>query len=228
MKELHYASVSKALIEILHKCMKAECLKDFVLVGGTALSLQRGHRVSIDIDLFTDMDYGTMPLNKIKDFFENNFKKVEGLEALSGSSLGYHIRVLNSENIQIKVDLFYTEKFIFPIKTIDGIRLADEREIAAMKMLAIGGPIKRQKDYWDIYELSQDYTLHDMILWGLERNPYSLDVEDLKYAFENVMSLAESFGEIQSLKGDNWQLIKYDLLELYLLEKDSINQIRMD
>jgi hypothetical protein len=29
-------------------------LKDFFLVGGTALSLQIGHRISIDIDLFAE------------------------------------------------------------------------------------------------------------------------------------------------------------------------------
>ena len=225
MTKLYYTSVSDSLVEILRKCMVAPCLKDFVLVGGTALSLQRGHRVSIDIDLFTDIDYGTMPLGKIADFFKNEFYHVEGLESFSSSALGYHIRVASREGVAIKVDLFYTEHFIFPIKEIDGIRLADEREIAAMKMLAIGGEIKRQKDYWDIYELSQDYTLYDMIEWGLNRNPYSLDLEDLKYAFKNVLTLPESFGEVQSLKGDNWQLIQYDLLELYLSEENDINRI---
>ncbi|WP_219928801.1 nucleotidyl transferase AbiEii/AbiGii toxin family protein [Flavobacterium album] len=32
--------------------MAFEIFKDFNLVGGTALALKRGHRVSIDIDLF--------------------------------------------------------------------------------------------------------------------------------------------------------------------------------
>ena len=30
------------------------------LVGGTSLALQRGHRLSIDIDLFTGVPYGEM------------------------------------------------------------------------------------------------------------------------------------------------------------------------
>lgn len=34
--------------------MKEEKLNDFTLVGGTALALQIGHRISVDIDLFTD------------------------------------------------------------------------------------------------------------------------------------------------------------------------------
>lgn len=51
---LHKDTVSPNLLNILEKLMVSEALKDFCLVGGTALSLQRGHRRSIDIDLFTD------------------------------------------------------------------------------------------------------------------------------------------------------------------------------
>jgi hypothetical protein len=37
-------------------------LKDFFLVGGTSLALQLGHRISIDIDLFTQNDFDTKKL----------------------------------------------------------------------------------------------------------------------------------------------------------------------
>ena len=60
--KLHYNSVSENLLGILKKLMSSEVFKDFRLVGGTSLSLQRGHRKSIDIDLFTDIDYGSMPI----------------------------------------------------------------------------------------------------------------------------------------------------------------------
>lgn len=39
--------------------MKCDVFNGFRLVGGTALSLQIGHRASIDIDLFSDLEYGT-------------------------------------------------------------------------------------------------------------------------------------------------------------------------
>lgn len=226
MKQFHYDTVSDSLLEILRKCMEADCLNDFVLVGGTSLSLQRGHRVSIDIDLFTEMDYGTMPLNDIKKFFTTNFDYVERLEELDKPSLGYHLYVRSSNGVLIKVDLFYTERFIFPIIEKDGIRLADEREIAAMKMQALASHTKRQKDYWDIYELTEDYTLYDMFKWGLQRNPYSISLEDLKHAFANIKK-AENMGEIQSLKGDCWQLIQLDLAEIYKMEENRINLLNV-
>lgn len=43
-----------------------------------------------------------------------------------------------------------------------------------MKMAAIAQEEPRQKDFWDINELSGLYPIKDMIEWGIKRNPYSL------------------------------------------------------
>ena len=52
----------------MKKISESDIFKDFNLVGGTCLSLQLGHRRSIDIDLFTDMDYGSMNTAAMKVF----------------------------------------------------------------------------------------------------------------------------------------------------------------
>lgn len=71
MKKLHYNTVSKTLTKCLKELMNEPLLKDFVLVGGTSLSLQLGHRVSIDIDLFTDSPYGSgLIMNQILSALE--------------------------------------------------------------------------------------------------------------------------------------------------------------
>lgn len=59
VSKLHYNTVNTELLRILRILMTAEEFKDFRLVGGTALSLYRGHRQSVDIDLFTDDEYGS-------------------------------------------------------------------------------------------------------------------------------------------------------------------------
>ncbi|MET6999457.1 nucleotidyl transferase AbiEii/AbiGii toxin family protein [Chitinophaga defluvii] len=58
---------------MLKDLMQHEEFKNFRLVGGTALSLHLGHRMSIDIDLFTDQEY------KIVDFavLENYLSKLQ-------------------------------------------------------------------------------------------------------------------------------------------------------
>ena len=52
---LYYETVSPTLQRILHQLMELKSLRGFRLVGGTSLALQRGHRRSIDIDLFTEL-----------------------------------------------------------------------------------------------------------------------------------------------------------------------------
>ncbi len=61
---LHKETVSQTTLGILKTLMNDDKLKDFVLVGGTALSLRIGHRTSIDLDLFTKKDFDQAELNK--------------------------------------------------------------------------------------------------------------------------------------------------------------------
>ena len=51
--KLHIDSLPPALDGLLKGLMKDAVLRDFHLVGGTAPALQFGHRVSVDIDLFS-------------------------------------------------------------------------------------------------------------------------------------------------------------------------------
>ena len=51
---LRKETIGVSTLELLKTLLKDELLKDFFLVGGTALALQIGHRISIDLDLFTE------------------------------------------------------------------------------------------------------------------------------------------------------------------------------
>ena len=54
---LHYETIAPATRELLNRLMSDDRLQDFALVGGTSLTLQLGHRLSVDLDLFTDTDF---------------------------------------------------------------------------------------------------------------------------------------------------------------------------
>lgn len=180
---LHYETVSPLLKETLQKLVNSPIFKDFTLIGGTCLSLQLGHRRSIDIDLFTDIDYGTMNTKEMKEFIQRSFPYSENTDSLDTSALGYTLYMGDSPIDKIKVDFFYTEKFIFPIQEIDHIRIADIREIAAMKLSAITEEEPRQKDFWDIHELNEKYSFKDMIDWGIKRNEWSVTEEGILNVF---------------------------------------------
>jgi len=76
------------------------------------------------------------------------------------------------------VDLFYTDPFIRPSIITDGIRLASTEDITAMKMelIARGG---RKKDFWDIHELMEKFTLKEMLAWYQARYPYTYESREI-------------------------------------------------
>jgi hypothetical protein len=60
---LHEETLEAGTLALIRTLSADNRLNDFVLVGGTALALQLGHRKSIDIDLFTPHPfYGEMTM----------------------------------------------------------------------------------------------------------------------------------------------------------------------
>lgn len=206
--------------------MSAEVFKDFRLVGGTALALQRGHRMSVDIDLFTDLDYADMPVADMRNYIEKEFPFHRGTESMNMPSNGYHIFLSEGQEPPIKVDFFYTEPFIFPTIEEEGIRMADQREIAAMKLGVIGNQIYRQKDYWDVHDLLEDYSLSEMIQWALQRDPYSFTKDDIIKGLQQVNQVEESPMGIVGLKPlSYWELKVLDFIEevKIMTKSDNLN-----
>ncbi len=125
------------------------------MVGGTALALQIGHRISVDFDLFSEKPLPAGFLQKIKRAFPD-------------SSIEMTYR--STDQINVSVDGVKTTFFHFPYPVLESfvthqkVPLASIGEIAAMKAFAIGKRLSF-KDYVDWYFLlSKDYvTLPDVI-----------------------------------------------------------------
>ena len=54
---LHTQTVAPATLELLKRLMAIPELVGFNLAGGTSLSLQIGHRISVDLDFFGDRPF---------------------------------------------------------------------------------------------------------------------------------------------------------------------------
>ena len=87
--------------------MKAEELSDFRLIGGTALSLYLGHRISVDIDLFTDAPYGSVDFIAIEAFLKNKFAFVVG-DFGANPGMGKSYLVGSSPENVVKLDIYYS------------------------------------------------------------------------------------------------------------------------
>jgi predicted nucleotidyltransferase component of viral defense system len=190
--------------------MSADVFKNFRLVGGTALSLHRGHRMSVDIDLFTDAEYGSEDFDAIDTFLRSYYSYVD-TNNYDVIGMGKCYFIGDNQLNCIKLDLFYTDKFIDKIILIDGLRLASIEEIIAMKMdviLRTG----RKKDFWDIHELKDNYSISEMIALHEKRYPYTHDKEVLKQKFKDFDDADGDF-EPDCLRGKYWEFIKLDLID---------------
>jgi len=208
---LYYNTVSQELLNTLTALMAAKPFAEFRLVGGTALSLYYGHRKSVDIDLFTDAPYGSINFRVINSFLRKNFPYVDPANwEEPGMGISYFIG--NDKDACIKLDLFYTEKFLDDPVTIDDIRMASAGDIIAMKMDVVqrGG---RKKDFWDIHELTKDYSITQMLDLHKLRYPFTHGPEQLKNNFADFSRADEDFEPV-CLKGKHWELIKLDLIDL--------------
>ena len=76
--ELQYQTVKPILRSTLERLMEMEEFRPFRLVGGTSLSLRYGHRMSDDIDLFTDAEYGSLDFHKLQDILRKEFPYCQG------------------------------------------------------------------------------------------------------------------------------------------------------
>jgi len=145
---LHKETVSKEMWELLQKLMKDEKLKDFTLVGGTALSLMLGHRLSIDIDLFTTNAFDERFIFNhladnypvaVKNMFENTL-------------------LLEISNIKVDI-IAHQYEWQTPVKTAENVRLASLEDIGAMKLHAIFQDGSRIKDFVDMHFLLEHNSL---------------------------------------------------------------------
>jgi predicted nucleotidyltransferase component of viral defense system len=208
---LYYNTVNDLLKKNLLQLMDAEEFASFRLVGGTALSLQVGHRESIDIDLFSDVDYGEIDFDSIEKYLTLNFPYVDHFSNnIPGIGKSYLIGENNDNTI--KLDIFYTDKFIQPFIIEDSIKMASIEEIIAMKLDVIqrGG---RKKDFWDLHELFENYNLAQMLALHEQRYPYSHDRELLITNFTNFNFADDEFNPI-CFRGKYWEFIKEDIEEI--------------
>jgi len=208
--KLYYKTLKPLLLSVLKALMTAKEFDVFRLVGGTALSLYRGHRESVDIDLFSDAPYDSIDFRAIDAFLRSKFSYVDTNEyKVVGMAKSYYVG--NSNDDCIKLDLCYTDRFIHEILLIDVIRLATVEEIIAMKIDVIsrGG---RKKDFWDIHELKDDYSIEKMFAIHKERYPYTHNQIQIRSSFSDFTLADEDFDPI-CLKGKHWEIIKLDMID---------------
>jgi hypothetical protein len=207
---IYWNTVEGLLKSCLILLMNTPEFSMFRLVGGTGLSLQLGHRMSVDIDLFTDAPYNSVDFEVLDNYLLKQFKYVDTtFGMLPGMGRSY----LVGEDMYnaVKLDIYYTDDFIYQPIVIDQVRIATIEEIIAMKVDVIARK-GRKKDFWDLHELLNNYSISQMITLHAQRYPYNHDEDLIRKNFIDF-SLADDDFDPNCLRGKYWELIKLDFFE---------------
>jgi hypothetical protein len=154
--------IAPETLELIQQLQAIPELKDFHLVGGTALALQPGHRNSIIIDLFT-----------LKEFDDSDI-----LEIISkGNSVHEIFRRKNTIIClinNIKTDFIrHNYPLLKPPVTEEDITFLNKEDIAAMKFHAIIQSGQRLKDFIDVYFLLEHFSMKQMVGFFSAKYTYS-------------------------------------------------------
>jgi hypothetical protein len=120
--------------------MLAKFKKEFYMVGGTAIALHIGHRLSIDFDLFKK---GTIKPKAILNKFQEQKENLTVTLNIEGQ--------LNLNCRNVKFTFFEYEFDVpHPVNIENSIMIPELLDLAAMKAYALGRRSK-WKDYVDLY-----------------------------------------------------------------------------
>jgi len=178
--------------------MDMPALAHFSLVGGTALSLLYGHRISVDLVFFSNSPFENADIiNELTIKFKDRFVTEEKPPA-------FGIFCFIDD---IKIDIIrHPHPLIRAVKNEEGIRMFSVEDIIAMKVLAILGRGKK-KDFWDIAELLQHYSIADFIYFHKEKYSNQNLLITVPQAVTYFADAEESEDPI-SLKKQTWESVK--------------------
>jgi predicted nucleotidyltransferase component of viral defense system len=148
---LQFAAVGQPTLELLRQLQSFDEHDKFILADGTALALIYGHRISEDLDFFTEYDFDT---SHLIDFIKVKFQIQILNEAKN--SLSLNINNIKTEFIR------HAYPAIYPYVESENIRLYSCEDISAMKINSVMNRGSK-KDFYDIYELLKHFDLQQLL-----------------------------------------------------------------
>lgn len=186
---------------IIEQISRLECIKPFVLVGGTALSIQLHTRQSEDLD-FQRWKQGK------DDTLDIGWPNIQKQLATVGEIQA--VDVVGFDQVTfivsgVKISFYAAPRKRIPtmqeIPYLNNIRLADVASIGVMKMEAM---MRRSKfrDYYDIYSiLKSGVDINQLIPAALEHSGHKLKTKGLMMMLTNgqLFRKDEQFEALQPL-----------------------------
>ncbi len=196
----HWERTPPLLRQIIIQIGRHPFARRFYLAGGTALTLQLGHRVSIDLDFFSTTDELWEPsrqeiigalqehfdLTIVEDVFGNLLINIEG------NFVGF---------------FSYSYALLAPTVTVEGVALAGLLDIGLMKLDAIADRGAR-KDFYDLMFITQHIPLEEILEQAKVKYPYVRDFGMMALTALVDFESADRDVSIESFPPVTWNEVK--------------------
>lgn len=160
---LQLNAIHKETFALLKAISSHRELQHFSLAGGTALALQLGHRMSIDLDFFTQQSFDT---NELFEFLRGTFTVSNCTQTTNSLSL-----YMQSQREDIKVDIIrHNYPLLYPVQKVQHIQILSLQDIAAMKLNAIANR-GCKKDFYDVYALLNHFSIQQLLIFFEKKYP---------------------------------------------------------
>ena len=164
---------------IIEQVAQLECIKPYILCGGTALAMQIGHRKSEDLDFMmwriSKTEKPEVNWNAIERELKEKIGEIENFNMLGFDQVEFVVK-------GVKFSFFVSDNLspvTAPTDYLGNIRLADIESIMAMKMEVM---LRRMnfRDYYDIYCLLQEgYSIYTGIEKALNLSRHRLSSKNI-------------------------------------------------
>lgn len=187
--------------KIFEGISRLECIKPFVLVGGTALSIQLNTRQSEDLDFMRWKTGKDDNLDIGWPFIQKELSTVGEIESTDVMGFDQVRFVIEG----VKVSFYAAPRRKIPsmqeITLMNNLRVADVKSIGIMKMEAM---MRRSKfrDYYDIYSiLKSGIDIMELIPAALEHSGHRLKTKGLMAMLTNgdLFRKDEQFTQLQPI-----------------------------
>lgn len=196
----HWEAATPGARDLLALLGRLPLLRSFYLAGGTALALRLGHRISLDLDLFANIE--TLD-DHLRHSIVEELHQGHSIDLLQDSVLGLVLKVDGQP-----VSFFsYGYPLLAPTDLVGGVQVAGILDIGLMKLDAIAGRGTR-KDFYDLYFIASHTSLDELFARGSDKYPESRHFGMRVLTALVVFDIADQQDEPTMLQPVEWEQVK--------------------
>jgi len=197
----HWEAVPEGIRPLLTDLGRMDAVRPFYLAGGTAVALRLGHRVSRDLDFFSETDSLDTP------------RRQEIVAALRATGRSATLQRSAFTTLVLIADAHHLSFFSYSYDLVDdtndlnGIRVAGLLDVALMKIDALSGR-GMKRDFVDLYVIAQQTPLDKILELGQKKYPAYRDLRMNALVAMTQFDAADQDAELTLLQPISWDEVK--------------------